>query len=146
MRKHKISLLPGDGIGPEITAVTKNLLEVVSKKHNFQLIFDQLPIGGSAIDSTGSPLPNETLKACKESDAILMAAIGDPKYDKLPREKRPESGLLALREGLQLFANIRPVKIFPSLIKSSTLKPEINKDVDIILVRELTGGRYFGKP
>jgi len=146
MRQHQIVLLPGDGIGPEITAVTRKLLEKASQKHNFKLIFDEQPIGGSAIDLTGSPLPEKTLKECKQSDAVLLAAIGSPKYDKLPREKRPETGLLALRSGLGLFANIRPVKIWQSLIDSSTLKADVVSGVDLIVVRELTGGIYFGKP
>jgi len=146
MRQHRIVVLPGDGIGPEITAVTRKLLEKVSQKHNFKLNFDEQAIGGSAIDLTGSPLPEKTLKACKQSDAVLLAAIGGPKYDNLPREKRPETGLLELRSGLGLFANIRPVKIWHSLIDSSTLKADVVSGVDLIVVRELTGGIYFGKP
>ena len=146
MRQHKIVLLPGDGIGPEITSVTKNLLEAVGKINGFNLIFDQHHFGGSAIELTGSPLPDETLAACKKSDAVLLAAIGDPKYDSFPREKRPETGLLSLRSGLELFANIRPVKIWDSLVESSSLKSEVIKGVDLIVVRELTGGIYFGKP
>ncbi len=146
MREHKIVLLPGDGIGPEITYVAKELLVKLSQVNGFQLIFEEHIIGGAAIDETGSPLPINTLEACKNSDAILMAAIGSPKHDNLPREKRPETGLLALREGLNLFANIRPVKIWKSLIESSTLKEEVVKDVDLIVVRELTSGIYFGKP
>ncbi len=146
MRQYKIVLLPGDGIGPEISEVTRSLLEAISKRHNFHLLFDEQPIGGSAIDLTDSPLPASTLQACKESDAVLLAAIGSPKYDTLPRDKRPESGLLELRAGLNLFANIRPVKAWSSLLNSSTLKTEIINGVDLIVVRELTGGIYFGKP
>ncbi len=146
MRTHQIVLLPGDGIGPEIISVAKELLEIVSVKFNFELKFVEKKIGGSAIDATGNPLPEDTLQTCRESDAILFAAIGDPRFDILPREKRPETGLLSLREGLKLFANIRPVKIIPSLIESSTLKREVIEKVDLIVVRELTGGIYFGKP
>ena len=146
MKQHKIVLLPGDGIGPEITEVTQELLQVVSKKFGFDITFEVHPIGGSAIELTDSPLPNSTLEACRESDAVLMASIGDPKYDQLPREKRPETGLLNLRSGLGLFANIRPVKVWPSLIETSSLKPEFVDGVDLIVVRELTGGIYFGKP
>ncbi len=146
MRKHHIVILPGDGIGPEITEVTKELLEIISQKHGFQLIFDEQLFGGSAIDFTGEPLPDKTLEACKKSDAVLLAAIGNPKYDSLPRDKRPETGLLELRAKLDLFANIRPIKILPSLIESSSLKAEVIKGVDLIVVRELTGGIYFGKP
>ncbi|WP_320674510.1 3-isopropylmalate dehydrogenase [Prochlorococcus sp. MIT 1341] len=146
MRQHQVVLLPGDGIGPEITSVTRLLLEAVSKKHGFQLIFEQHQIGGSAIETNGTPLPEATLSACKKSDSVLLAAIGDPKYDTLPREKRPETGLLELRAGLELFANLRPVKIRPALTSASTLKKEVIEGVDLLVVRELTGGIYFAKP
>ncbi len=146
MRKYEIALLPGDGIGPEITAVTRNLLDQISKNHGFQLVFQELPIGGAGLESHDCPLPDSTLKACKESSAVLMAAIGSPQYDKLPREKRPETGLLQLRAGLELFANIRPVKVWPALKEASSLKEEVIEGVDLIVVRELTGGIYFGKP
>jgi len=146
MNSYKITLLPGDGIGPEITNVTKKILELVSNKFDFKLSFKEMPFGGSAIDSDGIPFPDRTLKECKESDAVLLAAIGDPKYDKLPREIRPETGLLKLRSSLDLFANIRPVKIIPSLTKASSLKEEFVNKVDLVVVRELTGGIYFGEP
>ncbi len=146
MRKHQIVLLAGDGIGPEISVITKQLLEAASKKHGFELVINEYPFGGAAIDMCGLPLPDETLLACKESDAVILAAIGDPKYDAFPREQRPETGLLSLRSELGLFANIRPVKIWPALLHSSSLKPEIVEGVDLIVVRELTGGIYFGKP
>tara|TARA_B100000700_G_scaffold195500_1_gene215155 strand:+ start:740 stop:1819 length:1080 start_codon:yes stop_codon:yes gene_type:complete len=146
MKKYKISLLPGDGIGPEITEVTCKLLSKVSNLSGFELVFEKQPFGGEAIELTGSPLPETTLENCRNSDAILMASIGDPKYDKLPRQKRPETGLLELRSSLDLFANIRPVKVLPALVSESTLKSEIVKDVDLVVVRELTGGIYFGKP
>ncbi len=146
MRQHHIVLLPGDGIGPEITAVTKSLLEAISKKHGFELFFDEHLIGGAAINATNSPLPESTLEACKKSDAVLLAAIGDPKFDQNPREKKPETGLLQLRAGLKLFANLRPVQIRPALIDSSSLKSEVIEGVDLMVVRELTGGIYFGDP
>ena len=146
MTHHRVVLLSGDGIGPEITAVTRQLLDVVSERHGFQLDFDEQLIGGAAIDTTGEPLPVTTLEACRSADAVLMAAIGSPRFDSLPREKRPESGLLALRSGLKLFANLRPVKIVPALIEASSLKPDVIDGVDLMVVRELTGGIYFGQP
>jgi 3-isopropylmalate dehydrogenase len=146
MTSHRITLLAGDGIGPEITAVARELLDAVSRRHGFELLYDEQPIGGAAIDATGEPLPPSTLEACREADAVLLAAIGSPQYDSLPREKRPESGLLALRAGLGLFANLRPVKIIPALAGASSLKPEVIEGVDLLVVRELTGGVYFGTP
>ena len=146
MNQYRVVLLPGDGIGPEISEVTKKLLLAISNKHCFKISFDENLLGGSAIDQTGSPLPKKTLDAAKNCDAVLMAAIGNPIYDSLPREKRPETGLLQLRAGLDLFANIRPVKVWPSLINASTLKTEIVNNVDLMVVRELTGGIYFGEP
>ncbi len=146
MKSYKITLLPGDGIGPEITKVTHKILNLVSRKFGFGLKFKEMPFGGSAISAEGVPFPDSTLQECKNSDAVLLAAIGDPKYDKLPREKRPETGLLKLRSSLDLFANIRPVKIIPSLTKASSLKEEFVKEVDLVVVRELTSGIYFGEP
>jgi 3-isopropylmalate dehydrogenase len=146
MTSHRITLLAGDGIGPEITAVARELLNAVSRRHGFELLYDEQPMGGAAIDATGEPLPPSTLEACRKADAVLLAAIGSPQYDSLPREKRPESGLLGLRAGLGLFANLRPVKIIPALAGASSLKPEVIEGVDLLVVRELTGGVYFGTP
>jgi 3-isopropylmalate dehydrogenase len=146
MTSYRITLLPGDGIGPEITAVTRQLLDAVSGRHGFELLYNEQPMGGAAIDATGEPLPASTLDACKSADAVLLAAIGSPQYDSLPREKRPESGLLALRAGLGLFANLRPVKIIPALVDASSLKRDVIEGVDLMVVRELTGGVYFGTP
>lgn len=143
---YRITLLPGDGIGPEIMAVARQLLDAVSSSHGFSLVYDVQPMGGVAIDATGEPLPISTLEACKSADAVLLAAIGSPQYDSLPREQRPESGLLGLRSALGLFANLRPVKIIPALIDASTLKREVIEGVDLMVVRELTGGVYFGTP
>jgi len=146
MTSHRITLLAGDGIGPEITAVARELLDAVSRRHGFELLYDEQPMGGAAIDATGEPLPQSTLEACRTADAVLLAAIGSPQYDSLPREQRPESGLLDLRAGLGLFANLRPVKIIPALAGASTLKPEVIEGVDLLVVRELIGGVYFGTP
>jgi 3-isopropylmalate dehydrogenase len=143
---YNLTLLPGDGIGPEILAVTVEVLKVISQQFKFDLTFQEALIGGSAIDATDDPLPEATLTQCRNSDAVLLAAIGGYKWDNLPREKRPETGLLGLRAGLNLFANLRPATILPQLIDASSLKREIVEGVDIMVVRELTGGVYFGQP
>ena len=146
MAQYRVVLLPGDGIGPEITVVARQLLDVVAQRHGFQLTFEEQPIGGSATDATGEPLPASTPTASRSADAALLAAIGSPRFDSLPREKRPEPGLLGLRSGLELFANLRPVKIVPALIGASSLKQEVIEGVDLMVVRALTGGIYFGQP
>lgn len=143
---YRITLLPGDGIGPEIIRVAVAALEVVAHQIGVAFAFTEAPIGGAAIDVTGSPLPESTLAACRDSDAVLLAAIGGYKWDTLPNEQRPERGLLGLRAGLGLFANLRPATILPQLIDASSLKREIVEGVDIMVVRELTGGIYFGQP
>ncbi|AFZ36121.1 3-isopropylmalate dehydrogenase [Stanieria cyanosphaera PCC 7437] len=145
-KQYRITLLPGDGIGPEIMAVTVEVLKVVGKQHKIEFAFEEALIGGAAIDATGEPLPAKTLEICRSSDAVLLAAIGGYKWDNLPRQQRPETGLLALRGGLNLFANLRPATILPQLIDASTLKREVVEGVDIMVVRELTGGIYFGQP
>ncbi|MEM8638762.1 MAG: 3-isopropylmalate dehydrogenase [Cyanobacteria bacterium P01_G01_bin.54] len=141
-----ITLLPGDGIGPEIMAVTVAVLQAIAPAYNLHFDFTESLIGGAAIDQTGKPLPDETLAACQQSDAVLLAAIGGYKWDKLPRHQRPETGLLGIRAGLELFANLRPATILPQLVDASTLKREVVTGVDIMVVRELTGGIYFGQP
>ncbi len=143
---YRITLLPGDGIGPEIMAVAVEVLTAIAKPFDLSFDFQTALIGGAAIDATGQPLPPETLNQAKQSDAILLAAIGGYKWDSLPRHQRPETGLLAIREGLELFANLRPATVFPQLVDASTLKREVIEGVDIMVVRELTGGIYFGQP
>jgi 3-isopropylmalate dehydrogenase len=149
----RITLLPGDGIGPEVVAEGVKALRAVAARFGHVFEFTEALIGGIAIDRTGSPLPPETLAACQASDAVLLGAVGGPKwqgstlYVSDPRAAvRPEQGLLAIRAGLGLFANLRPVKVYPALIGASTLKPEVVANVDMVIVRELTGGLYFGKP
>ncbi|MEL6939128.1 MAG: 3-isopropylmalate dehydrogenase [Cyanobacteria bacterium J06598_1] len=142
----RITLLPGDGIGPEIMTVAVAVLKQVAEQQNIKFEFTEALIGGAAIDATGSPLPEETLTACRQADAVMLASIGGYKWDNLPRAQRPETGLLGLRAGLGLFANLRPATILPQLLSASSLKPEVVEGVDIMVVRELTGGIYFGEP
>jgi 3-isopropylmalate dehydrogenase len=145
-QEYRITLLPGDGIGPEIMAVAVDVLKVIAPEFDLNFVFQEALIGGAAIDATGEPLPKETLEKCRDSDAVLLAAIGGYKWDNLPRHQRPETGLLGLRAGLGLFANLRPATILPQLIDASTLKRQVVEGVDIMVVRELTGGIYFGQP
>ncbi|MGL5081437.1 MAG: 3-isopropylmalate dehydrogenase [Microcoleaceae cyanobacterium] len=142
----RITLLPGDGIGPEIIKVAVDVLQGMEQEFDLQFDFQEALIGGAAIDATGEPLPVESLEQCRRSHAVLLAAIGGYKWDNLPRSQRPETGLLGLRAGLELFANLRPATILPHLIDASTLKREVVEGVDIMVVRELTGGIYFGQP
>ena len=144
--KFRIVVLPGDGIGPEITGATVDVLQTAGKKygHTFELYHGL--IGGAAIDATGVPLPPNVLKMSRKSDAVLMGAVGDPKFDAPGTKVRPEDGILALRRKLELFANLRPVKTLPMLVNATNLKPEVVEGVDFIFVRELTGGLYFGRP
>lgn len=145
MNTYKITVLKGDGIGPEIVDECIKVLDKAGEKFGFSFDYDYQLLGGAAIDATGVPYPKETELACKASDAVLLGAVGGPKWDTLPSEIRPEKGLLAIRESLGLFANLRPAKIFAPLKDASPLKPEIIGDnLDILIVRELTGGIYFG--
>jgi len=144
--KFDIAVLPGDGIGPDVTSEGVKVLQAVGRKfgHDFNLNYGL--VGGAAIDETGTGLPDDTLRMCKNSDAVLLGAVGGPKWDDPKAKVRPEMGLLALRKGLGLFANLRPVKVFSMLVDSTNLKPEVIRGADFIFVRELTGGLYFGRP
>jgi 3-isopropylmalate dehydrogenase len=141
----KIVLLPGDGIGPEVVAQGERVLNAVARKFGHSFQFTTCPIGGCAIDEFGDPLPEQTLTACRGADAILLGAVGGPKWDDPTAKTRPEVGLLKIRKELGLFANLRPIFVSPHLVSSSPLKPEIVAGTDILFFRELTGGLYFGK-
>ncbi len=138
----KIAVLPGDGIGPEIVAQAVKVLNAL----NLPMQLEHAPIGGAGYEAAGDPLPDATLALAQQSDAVLLGAVGDWKYDNLPREQRPERGLLRIRKALNLFANLRPALLYPELASASTLKPEVVSGLDIMIVRELTGDIYFGQP
>ena len=145
MKNYKITVLRGDGIGPEIVDECIKVLDKAGEKYGFKFEYNDQLLGGCAIDATGVPYPKETEAACKASDAVLLGAVGGPKWDTQPGSNRPEAGLLAIRESLGLFANLRPAKIFAPLKDASPIKEEIIGDgLDILIVRELTGGIYFG--
>ncbi|MBH52146.1 MAG: 3-isopropylmalate dehydrogenase [Chloroflexi bacterium] len=144
--KFNITVLDGDGIGPEVTREAINVMETIGEKYNHQFIFTHELIGGISIDQKGTALPQESIISSKKSDAVLLGAVGGPKWDNPSAPVRPEDGLLAIRKELGLFANIRPVSVFPDLTYSSTLKSETLNGVDFVVIRELTGGLYFGKP
>ena len=145
-KTYRICCLPGDGIGPEIIAEGKKVLDAVGRRHGVEFACEDALIGGCAIDATGDPLPDETLDAARAADAVLLAAVGGPKWDTTdPAAPRPEQGLLKIRKELGLYTNLRPVQIFSALAGASTLRPEIVDGVDMMIVRELTGGLYFGR-
>jgi len=141
----KIAVLPGDGIGPEVVREATKVLERL-RREGLNIELETAPVGGAAYDAHGHPLPEATLRLAKEADAVLLGAVGGPKYDALPREVRPERALLALRSELALFANLRPAILYPQLASASSLKPEVVAGLDILIVRELTGDIYFGEP
>ncbi len=144
--KKKILILPGDGIGPEIIAQAEKVLRAVDQKFDLGLELDHGLLGGAAIDASGSPYPQETQRLAKAADAILLGAVGGPKWDNIERDIRPEKGLLGIRSQLGLFGNLRPAMLYPQLADTSSLKPELVSGLDILIVRELTGGIYFGEP
>src|SRR5205814_3055971 len=141
----KIAVLPGDGVGAEVIAEAVKVLAAL-KGRGLASAVEQAPVGGAAYDASGDPLPEATLELATKADAILFGAVGDPRYDALPRERRPEQAILRLRKELNLFANLRPASVFPELADASTLKPEVVAGLDILIVRELTGDIYFGQP
>ena len=141
----KLAVLPGDGIGPEIVAQAVKVLDVL-RRDGLKIEMEEAAIGGVGYDTAGDPLPEATFKLAQEADAVLLGAVGDWKYDTLPRDVRPERGLLRIRKGLNLFANLRPALLYPELASASTLKPEVVAGLDLMIVRELTGDIYFGQP
>lgn len=146
MKNLNIAVLPGDGIGPEITAQAVRVLQKLSDRGHFSLTLQEAPVGGAGYRDSGHPLPKPTLDLAKSADAILFGSVGDFSLDTLPRELRPEQAILGLRKELGLFANLRPAIIYPELAGASTLKPEVVSGMDLMIIRELTGDIYFGKP
>ncbi len=145
-KNYTLTILPGDGIGPEAMAEVRKVITWLEDTQDISFTLHEDDIGGAAYDRYGVPLADETLQKCKASDAVIMGSVGGPKWDKVDYDKRPEQGLLNLRKEMQLFANLRPALVFDALIDASTLKPEIVRGLDILIVRELTGGVYFGEP
>lgn len=141
----RIAVLPGDGVGPEVIAEALRVLDAL-RSEGFKPDVEQALVGGAAYDALGDPIPEATLQAARRADAVLFGAVGGPRYDTLPREKRPEQAILRLRKELDLFANLRPASVFPELVDASTLRPEVVAGLDILIVRELTGDIYFGQP
>jgi len=146
MKTYSIAVLPGDGIGPEVTAQAVRVLEAVGERFELRFALETFPVGAAGVAAAKNPLPPETRAAAARSDAVLLGAVGDPSLDGAPRELRPETGLLGLRKLLNVYANLRPVTVHPALLGSSPLKPERLRGVDLLVVRELTGGLYYGEP
>jgi 3-isopropylmalate dehydrogenase len=145
-QEFNITVLPGDGIGPEVIREAVKILKIIERKKNLKLNLTEAPVGGAGYEAAGHPLPDDTLKAAQSADAVLLGAVGGPKWETIDFSLRPERALLGLRSSLGLFANLRPAKIFAPLSEASTLKPEVVEGLDIMVVRELTGGIYFGEP
>ena len=146
MKTYQLTVLSGDGIGPEVVDVALDVLNIVSEQANIKFNVTEKLIGGCAFEKVGHPLPQDTLDACLKSDAVLLGAVGAPKWDGLPHELKPEQALLGLRKALGLFSNLRPAKVYNALVNASSLKPSIVGGSDVMVVRELTGGIYFSKP
>lgn len=146
MSSYKIAVLPGDGIGPEVMDAALKVLDAVGDQEGVKFEYEYAQVGGCAIDATGSPLSKETLDMCQRSDAVLLGAVGGPKWESVPQDQKPEQALLQLRGGLGLYSNLRPAVVFPALADASSLREEVVSGVDVMVVRELTGGIYFGKP
>lgn len=143
---YRIAVLPGDGVGPEVVAEGLKVLHVIEAQYDVRFTLRQGLVGGAAIDATGDPLPEATLQLCRESDAVLFGSVGGPKWDALPSDTRPERGLLRLRQSLDLFANLRPAKLYTALVGASSLRPEVVQGIDILVVRELVSDIYYGQP
>jgi 3-isopropylmalate dehydrogenase len=143
---HRILVLAGDGIGPEVTAQARRVLEAVAVRSGLELAFEEELVGGASIDARGTPLSDEAVDLARRCRAVLLGAVGGPRWDDLPVDRRPEKGLLRLRKELSLFANLRPASVFPALVDASTLRREVVEGIDLLVVRELTGGLYFGEP
>jgi 3-isopropylmalate dehydrogenase len=146
VRQHRVALLGGDGIGPEVCAAARRVVDAAGSGFGFAVTWHEHPVGGGAMDATGTPLPPATLEDCRGSDAVLLGAVGGPRWDDPNAAHRPEDALLGLRSGLGLFANLRPVRAHPALASASPLRPEVRDGADLLIVRELTGGLYFGRP
>jgi 3-isopropylmalate dehydrogenase len=144
--EYRIAVLPGDGVGPEVVAEGIKVLHIIADLYDLRLTLQHGLVGGAAIDALGDPLPDATLQLCRESDAVLFGSVGGPKWDALPADKRPERGLLRLRQTLDLFANLRPAKLYTALLDASSLRPEVVRGIDVLVVRELVSDIYFGEP
>jgi 3-isopropylmalate dehydrogenase len=144
--EYRIAVLPGDGVGPEVVAEGVKVLRQIEALYDLQFILQEGTVGGAAIDATGDPLPEATLQLCEASDAVLFGSVGGPKWDDLPHAQRPERGLLRLRQALDLYANLRPARLYEALADASTLRPEVVSGIDLLVVRELVSGIYFGEP